>query len=105
MMPRIGDGEELHLPAGLYVLEDKCYPCEYPFLTPWRERHVAGYERKQLFNLELRRMRVWIEHCIRRIKEYGAISHIWRHERWMFPIVNELRAFLAQRHISLSHVI
>ncbi len=33
MMPRIGNGEELHLPAGLYFLADKRYPCEYPFLA------------------------------------------------------------------------
>ena len=41
MMPRIGNGEELHLPAGLYFLADKGYPCEYPLLTPWRQRDVA----------------------------------------------------------------
>ena len=105
MMPRIGNGEELHLPAGLYILADKGYPCEYPFLTPWRERDVARDERRKLFNLELRRMRVRIEHCIRRVKEYGAVNQLWRHERWMFPVVNELCAFLAQRHINLSRVI
>ena len=105
MMPRIGNGEELHLPEGLYILADKGYPCEYPLLTPWRVRDVAGDQRRQLFNLELRRVRVKVEHCIRRVKEYGAVSHLWRHERWMFPIVNELCAFLAQRHITLSRVL
>ena len=37
MMPRIGNGGELHLPAGLYILADKVHPCEYPLLIPWRE--------------------------------------------------------------------
>lgn len=104
-MPRIRNGEELHLPAGLYILADKRYPCEYPLLTPWRERDLAADERRRLFNLELRRVRVRIEHCIRRVKEYGAVNQLWRHERWMFPVVNELCAFLAQRHINLSGVI
>ena len=62
-------------------------------------------QRRNLFNLELRRVRVRIEHCIRRVKEYGAVSQLWRHERWMFSVVNELCAFLAQRHIDLSRVI
>jgi hypothetical protein len=39
------------------------------------------------------------------VKEYGAVGNLWRHERWMFPIVNELCAFLAQRHITLSRVL
>ena len=105
MIPRIGDGQHLHLPAGLYILADKGYPCEYRILTPWRAADVGGDQRRHLFNLELRRVRVRIEHCIRRVKEYGAVSQIWRHERWMFPLVNELCAFLAQRHIDLSRVI
>lgn len=105
MVPRIGYGEELNLPPGLYFLADKGYPCEYPFLTPWRQRDVAGNQCRHLFNLELRRKRVRIEHCIRRVKEYGAVNQLWRHEQWMFPVVNELCAFLAQRHITLSGVI
>ena len=102
MMPTVGNGDELHLPAGLYILADSAYPCEYPYLTPWRQRNLAGNERRQLFNLEFRKVRVRIEHCIRRIKEYGAVNQLWRHERWMFPAVNELCAFLAQRHINFS---
>ena len=56
MMPRIGNGEELHLPAGLYILADKEYLCEYPILTPRRAADVGGDQRRQLFNLELRRV-------------------------------------------------
>ena len=37
MMPRIGPGEELHLPHELYILADKGYPEQYPLLTPWRD--------------------------------------------------------------------
>ncbi len=51
MMPRIGNGEELHLPAGLYFLADKGYPCEYPFLTPWRKRDVAGNQCRHMLTL------------------------------------------------------
>lgn len=105
MMPKIGSGEKLHLPAGLYILADKGYSCQCPLLTPWREHAIAGNERRILFNIELRRDRVRIEHCIRRIKKYGAVNQMWRHEPWMFPIVNELCAFQRQRHINLSGVI
>ena len=105
MMPRIGPEEELHLPHELYILADKGYPEQYPLLTPWREAAIAGRQQRQLFNLELHRVRVRIEHCIRRMKEYGAVHHIWRHQRWMFPIVTELCACLAQRHILLSSII
>ena len=105
LMPRIGPAEELHLPHGLYILADKGYPLQYPLVTPWRRADAAGNPQRELFNLELRRVRVGIEHCIRRVKEYGVVQHIWRHERWMFPIVLELCACLAQRHISLSTVL
>ncbi len=105
LMPRIGPGEELHLPHGLYILADKGYPLQYPLVTPWRVADAAGNPQRELFNLELRRARVRIEHCIRRVKEYGAVQNIWRHERWMFPVVVELCAFLAQRHICLSRVL
>ena len=100
MMPSIGFGGELHLPLGVYILGDKGYPCSYPLLTPYRD--VGDDLSKQLFNSELAKVRTLIEHCIRRVKEYGAVHHLWRHERWMFPIVNELCPFLAQRHIELS---
>ena len=104
-MPRIGPGEDLHLLHGLYLLADKGYPLHYPLVTPWRQADVVGNPQRQLFNLEVSRIRVGIEHCIRRLKEYGAAQHIWRDERWMFPVVVELCACLAQRHISLSRVV
>ena len=87
LMPNIGTGEELHLPLGVYILADKGYPSVYPLLTPWR--NVAGDLTRQLFNREFSKVRTRVEHCIRRVKEYGAVHHLWRHERWMFPVVNE----------------
>jgi hypothetical protein len=105
MRPRIGPGEKLHLPHGLYILADKGYPEQYPLLTPWREAALDGGPQRAIFNLELRQVRVRIEHCIRGMKEYGAMHHIWRQQRWMFPFVAELCAFLAQRHIVLSNVL
>jgi hypothetical protein len=48
--------------------------------------------------LELRRVRVRSE-FIRRMKEYGAMHHIWRQQCWMFPVVSELCVFL-RREIS-----
>ena len=103
MLPSIGPGQELDLPKGTYILADKGYPFRYPLVIPWRYRRARGHRRRQLFNLHLRRHRTRIEHCVRRVKEYGAVQHLWRHERWMFPMVLELCAFLAQRHIDLSH--
>lgn len=101
LMPGTGTGEELRLPPGVHILADKGYPC--PLTTPWRD--VAGDQTRQLFNRELSKVRTRVEHCIRSINEYGAVHHLWRHERWMFPIVTDLCAFLAQRHIQLSQVL
>ncbi|CAB4016352.1 Hypothetical predicted protein [Paramuricea clavata] len=103
LMPVIGTGQELHLPQGLYILADKGYPSVYPLVTP--RRNAAGNLTRRLFNREHARVRTRVEHCIRQVKEYGAVSHLWRHERWMFPIVTELCSFLAQRHIHISRVI
>ncbi|CAB4033783.1 Hypothetical predicted protein [Paramuricea clavata] len=102
-MPRIGNGGGT--PAELYILADKGYPCEYPLLTLWRERAVAGDERRKLFDLQLRRVLARLEHCIRLVKEYGAVNQLWWREQWMFPVVNELCAFFVQRHINLSSVL
>ena len=88
LMPSIGVGGKLHLPPSLYILADKGYPCVYPLITPWR--CVAGDPSKQLFNRDFARVRTRVEHCIRRVKEYGAVQQLWRYERWMFPIVVEL---------------
>ena len=103
LMANIGTDQELHLPPGLYILADKGYSCTYPLLTPCRD--VGGDLTRQLFNRELSKVGTRVEHCIRRVKEYGAVHHLWRHERWLFPVVNELCAFLAQRHIELSRVL
>ena len=103
LMANIGTDQELHLPPGLYILADKGYPFTYPLLTPCRG--VGGDLTRQLFNRELSKVRTRVEHCIRRVKEYGAVHHLWRHERWLFPVVNKLCAFLAQRHIELSRVL
>ena len=91
LMANIGTDQELHLPPGLYILADKGYPWTYPLLTPCRD--VGGDLTRQLFNRELSKVRTRVEHCIRRVKEYGAVHHLWRHERWLFPVVNELCAF------------
>ena len=105
MMLRIGNGEEFHLPAGLYILADNGYTCKYSLLTPWQVQQVAGNQRRECFNLELRRARVKVQHCIRGMKEYGPVSHCWSREGWVFSIVNELCAFLTQKDINLSHVL
>ena len=93
------------IPLGLYILADKGYPLEYSLVTPWRQPNATGPTQRQLFNFHLKSVRVGIEHCIRRVKEYGAVKNLWRHERWMFPIVVELCAFLAQSHITPSQVL
>ena len=92
-MPGIGPEQELHLPQGLYILADKGYPSVYPLVTPWR--NTADNLTRRLFNREQARVRTRVDHCIRRVKEHGAVNHLWRHERWMFPIVTEHRTLLA----------
>ena len=53
MMPRIGPGEQLHLPLGLYILADKGYPLQYPLATPCRQANAAGHTQRELFNFHL----------------------------------------------------
>ena len=103
MMPDIGNGMPLNLPLGAYIIGDGGYPNRYPVLTAFRRQNELN-EEQELFNYRLRAARVQVEHKIRRMKEYRAVASIWRHPRWFFPIVAELTAFLAQRHIMLSRI-
>ena len=73
IMPRIGPGEQLHLPLRLYILADKGYPLEYPLVTSWRQTNAAGHTQRELFNFHVRSVRFGIKHCIRRVKEHGAV--------------------------------
>lgn len=109
LMPDIGPGKELDIPDGTYILGDGIYPHEHPIMTRYRRNHAGppGRRERRLFNLAFSRQRVKVEHVIHIYKTFRAVSSqdTYRHERWRFPIIAELCAFLAERHVRLfAHV-
>ena len=113
LMPRIGPGLDLPFPEEAYLLGDNGYASRYPIMTKFRRdqiRQVADIDDQtamHIFNEEHARCRihVHVEHAISYFKTYRAVKELYRHPRWMMPIVAELCAFLAQRHICLSEEI
>ena len=56
---------------------------------------------KRLYNLQMAKIRVLVEHTISYVKKYRAVSECYRHDRDIQPIVVDVCGFLAQRHIQL----
>ena len=105
IVPPIGQGMPLCLPANSYLFADKGYPNEEPLLTPWRRQRLVGHPDRKFFNTEMSRHRESIEHAIKRLKEYKSMSSLWRHPRDNAAQVMELCAALAQRHIMLTRAL
>ena len=107
LMEPVGPGRALDLPVGVVLLADKGYPDHPPLLTPFRQAQIRrmrnNRERRtaRKFNFELSRKRVKVEHIFKHLKDYKCTTFIWRHPRWMLPMVIELCIFLTERHISL----
>ena len=104
LLPEIGNGLELHLPENVYLLADSIYPNRYPLLTPFKNNQMGNLNREDvaLYNLAHRRCRVFVEHAISYFKTYGVIKGIYRHERWFLPVVADVCAALAHRHIVVN---
>jgi hypothetical protein len=106
MMERIGPGTHNDLPPDVVLLADKGYADVPPLMTPFRTAQIRRMPRHdklraRRFNRKLSKCRILIEHTIKHMKTctYQAVASIWRHPRWLQPIVVELCTFLAQRHI------
>lgn len=106
LMAPIGHGQVLNLPQNAKLLADRAYPDGGPLLTPIRAQQIrvlnrGDRQRALKFNRKLSSRRIKVEHVIKDIKTYRAISGIWRHPRWLMPVCIELCAFLAERRIRL----
>lgn len=102
-LPRIGPNEPLPFPADCYILGDRGYANRYPIITPYRANQMQppNVEDKVLFNREVCAHRIFVEHVMSFIKTYNAVSNLYKHPRWLMPIIVETCAFLAQRHLLL----
>lgn len=104
-LPNIGPREELDFPAHCYLLGDRGYANRYPIITPFRRNQLAGEPSDRnaqiIFNEELSRVRVKVEHTISFIKTYRAVSEVYRHNRDFQPIVADVCGFLAARRMAL----
>ena len=104
LLPTIGDGQELHLPANLYLLADSIYPNRSPLMTQFRQNEFNDLngEGVSMFNLAHKRRRVTVEHVISWFKTYAVVKGTYRHERWFFPVVAEVCAALAHRRLVVN---
>ena len=66
LLPTIGDGQELHLPANLYLLADSIYPNRTPLMTQFRQNEINDLDREgvSMLNLAHKRRRVTVEYVI-----------------------------------------
>ena len=105
-MESIGPGLTLDFPDDCELLADKAYPARAPLRTMWRQAQLRRMPRRFhrvaiQQNRYHKRYRMKVEHTIKHIKDYKASKHIWRHPRWFQPVIFELCAFMAERHIRL----
>ena len=106
LMEPIGPGLNLDIPPNASLLADRAYPDHGSLLTPIRagQMHLLNYRerrRARKFNRALAKRRVKIEHVIKEVKTFKAVSQIWRHPRWLMPICVELATLLAERRLRL----
>ena len=105
LLPPIGPHLELDFPQNVCLLGDNGYANRWPILTRFKANERApgvNPQDRRMFNSALSSKRTDIEHSISFFKTYRAVSEIYRHERWEMPVIADVCAFLAQRHIALS---
>ena len=100
-MPDIGPGEDLNFPEDCYLLADKIYPNTPPLITPFRRNQMDGPGERHFFNHIHSSYRVTAEHTISYFKTFAAVKGVYRHQRHLMPVVADICASLAQRHILL----
>jgi len=94
------------LPPNAKFLADKGYFDGGPLLTAVRPNQMRALNqrdsrRARKFNRRHRRRRVKVEHVIKEVKTFKAVSQLWRHPRWLMPVCVELAVFLAERRLRL----
>lgn len=85
-MSRIGNTRS-HLFPFEYILADKAYIGEDQYITPIRSPQTPEEE---IYNRILNEHRVKVEHGIGRLKFFNCLSHKWRHNILLHPIVFNL---------------
>ncbi|XP_061179072.1 uncharacterized protein LOC133187673 [Saccostrea echinata] len=80
----IGPGQELDLPAGLFILADSGYPQTEPLVTPYKTADIIQQpqderRRRRKFNIRHRSKWVYVEHVIKDIKTFRVIGSLYRH--------------------------
>lgn len=105
-MAPIGPGLALNFPANCELLADQGYAARAPLRTMWRQVQLVrmpGRLQRVAYrhNRYHKRYRVKVEHIIKHITDYRASRNIWRHPRWFQPVIFELSAFMAERHLRL----
>ena len=106
LMEPIGPGLNLDIPPNASLLADRAYPDHGSLLTPIRagQMYLLNHRerrRARKFNRALAKRRVKIEHVIKEVKTFKAVSQIWRNPRWLMPISVELATLLAERRLRL----
>jgi len=105
-MTPIGPGHQLQLPPNALILADKGYPDGGSLMTPVRANQMGllnqGERRRaRRFNRAISKRRIKVEHVIKEMKTYRAVGQIWRHPRWLMPVM----PFLAERRIRLFEIV
>lgn len=85
-MARIGNIQSYLFPFE-YVLADKAYIGEEQFITPIRSPQT---EEEELYNRIISTHRITVEHTIGRLKNFNCLSHKWRHNILLHPIIFNL---------------
>ena len=107
-LPDIGPQGQLRFPLTCRILADKGYVNRYPLIIPVRRNTLRAAppdarEALMILNGEINRNRTYIEHLIRLMKTYRAVSTMSRHDRNIIPTLCDICAFLAQRHARLFY--
>ena len=97
----------MDFPPNVLLLADRAYPDHGSLLTPIRagQMHLLNHRerrRARKFNRALAKRRVKVEHVIKEVKPFKAVSQIWRHPRWLMPICVELATLLAERRFTAA---
>lgn len=104
-MPAIGPGMELDFPPEAVLLADKAFPCDWPLITPYRGplNGVEDEELKRLWNRQINRYRVRVEHANNWVKDLHIIKYIYRQSREWHPTIVEICVSIAFRRLELVH--
>jgi hypothetical protein len=85
------------------LLGDKGFQGEPELITPVKGRTLTPFEKAS--NTYIGSVRAIIERTIGRIKRFAAVSHVWRHDRALHPVVFKVCANLAQLTMEVAPLV